>query len=109
MDDASKIIPLISSPMSLFALIILVCNVIFAICATVLKDKELFKYCIHMFLAVVFFFGTIVLWSPACLYHPSEVEKFKIEQNSWIPTLANIICVMIYMGYQVFMANQSKK
>lgn len=95
-----KIIAVVSSPLSLFTLIILVCNAVFAICATKLRDKDSFKYCIHMFLAIVFFFGTIVLWSPAYLYPPSEVKQFNLQPNPLAPTVCAFAGVIIYMYYQ---------
>ena len=90
----------VNSPLTLFALVILVCNTVFAVCATRLKNEDMFKYTIHMFLGIVFFFGGIVLWSPGHLYPPAQTGGLDLPRNPWVPTIMVFLGVPIYMAYQ---------
>ncbi len=97
-----NIITLIRSPLALFALVVLVCNTVFAVCAAWLKKKQIFIYTIHMFMGIVFFIGTIVLWAPGLLYHPSEVKALNMSNDPLIPTVVSIVGVLVYMAYQIY-------
>ena len=99
MDMDTNVLSCATSPLVLFAMAILVCNAVFAVCAAKLKDPESFKYSIHMFLGLIFFFGSIVLWSPGYLYHPAEVKGLDLPQNPWIPTCTTFVGILIYMAY----------
>ena len=92
----------VTSPLTLFGLVILVCNAIFAACATVLKEPEIFKYTLHMFIAIVFLIGGIVLWAPTYLYHPREVAGIDIPSYPWVPTLMMIVGFMVYVIYHAW-------
>jgi len=92
----------VTSPLTLFGLVILVCNAIFAACATVLKEPEIFKYTLHMFIAIVFLIGGIVLWAPAYLYHPREVNGLDLPYNPWVPTTVMLIGFMVYAIYHAW-------
>ena len=95
----SDIITAVDSPIGIFVISFLVCNAVFAVCAAKFNDQTSLKYCMHMFLGVLFFFGSILLWSPAHLYHPSELKGLNIPSRPWIPTIATFAGVLIYMAY----------
>jgi hypothetical protein len=70
------------SPLKLFALMVLVCNAVFAIAASAMKNLDAFIYTIHMFLGIVAAFVAIALWSPRSLYHPRELSEIRdMERN----------------------------
>ncbi len=94
-----NMISVVSSPLTLFALVVLVCNAVIAVCATKFKNEEIFKYTIHMFLGIIFFIGSIVLWSPGYLYNPVEIKDLDLPRNPWVPTIATFLGVLIYMAY----------
>ena len=52
-----------------------------------------------MFLAIVFFFGTIVLWCPGYLYPPDKVKNYDLPSNPWVPTITAFVGALIYTGY----------
>ena len=93
-----------SSPLKVFALVLLSCTTIFASAAAVLGDPISFMYCIHMFLGLVGMFSAIAVWCPASLYHPKELKNIPaalLPANNRIgPTIAVVIIVLIYAGYQ---------
>jgi hypothetical protein len=64
-----------------------------------MKDRDLFIACMHMFLGIVFFFGSIVIWTPACLYHPNDVQGNKLPYRPWVPTVTFFLGLMIYILY----------
>ena len=94
----------VTSPLTLFGLVILVCNAIFAACATVLKEPEIFKYTLHMFLAIVLMIGCIVLWTPAYLYHPRELDGLEqtLPYAPWVPTLMIVFGGLVYLLYHAW-------
>jgi len=102
-------VPTVNSPLMLFALIILVCNAVFAVCATKFRNEEMFIYTIHMFLGIVFFVGSIILWSPGDLYNPVEVKELKLLRQPWVPTIATFLGVLIYMAYHVWFKREPQK
>jgi hypothetical protein len=93
-----------SSPLKVFALVVLICTTIFASAAAVLGDPISFMYCIHMFLGLVGMFSAIAVWCPASLYHPKELKNIPaalLPANNRIgPTVAVVIIVLIYAFYQ---------
>ena len=89
----------VESPLTFFAVTLVICNTVFGICATYLKNYELFKYCIHMFLAIVGVFSSIVIWSPACLYPLGTVKISEFPYKPWPPTIFVVLLVMLYMVY----------
>ena len=94
------------SPMTLFALVVLVCTSVFAGAAAVLGDPTTFMYCIHMFLGIVGTFTMLALWCPAALYHPDELkdvpEGSLLKSNPLIPTLVIVGAIILYTLYQQF-------
>ena len=95
------IVSTVKSPIAFFAITIFICNAVFAICASNMKDRELFIRCMHLFLGIVFFFGSIVIWTPAYLYHPSEVQGLNLPYKPWVPTVAVFLGVILYMIYEL--------
>ncbi len=103
--DFSSVISAIRSPLSLFGLIVLVCNGVFAIAAASMNNIEAFKYAIHMFLAVVGVFVMIALWHPRSLYHPRELEGLRdditgVRLPKTIITSVMVFVLLLYVGYQ---------
>lgn len=97
-------ISLINSPIAMFALALVVCNAVFGVCAANLKDPDSFKYCIHMFLAIISMFTLIVLWAPGLLYNPplTIVEVNSVDKgNPVVPTVVGLGCLLLYMWYQM--------
>ncbi|MGF1640808.1 MAG: hypothetical protein ACFCUO_07655 [Rhodospirillales bacterium] len=78
----SRIMAATGSPLKLFALIVLVCNAVFAVAAASMGDLLAFTYALHMFLAVVASFVLIALWSPRSLYHPKELLEIRALERS---------------------------
>ncbi len=106
--DYPSIISAIRSPLSLFGLIMLVSNGVFAISAASMEaphDIEAFKYAIHMFLSIVGAFIMIAIWVPRSLYHPRELKG--IEGDIIGPTTPRAVVTVVlllvmfaYMAYQ---------
>ena len=104
--DYPSIISAIRSPLSLFGLIMLVCNGVFAISAASMNDIEAFKYAIHMFLAIVGAFIMIALWAPRSLYHPRELQGLGDDITGarlpkLVVTVVLLFVMFAYMGYQL--------
>jgi uncharacterized membrane protein YozB (DUF420 family) len=89
----------VRSPLAFFAMTVLTCNTVFGICASVMKDPDLFIYCMHMFLAIVFFLGSLIIWTPLCLYHPKESSENKLPYHPWVPTVTFFLGLIIYLIY----------
>ena len=102
----------VQSPLGLFALAVLAATSVFSLAAGFMKCKESFKYCIHMLLAIVAWFGSIALWSPASLYHPRDLVGLPVpaqqEMHPWIPTIFAIAEVVIYIAYQVYVRERTR-
>jgi hypothetical protein len=112
--DYPSIISAIRSPLSLFGLIMLVCNGVFAISAAWMKDIEAFKYAIHMFLAIVGAFFLLALWTPRSLYHPRELQGLGDDISGprlpkIIVTLVLLLAMFSYGGYQVWKVKTEQK
>lgn len=115
MSDAEKkisseqypaIIQSLKSPMSVFGLAMLLCNAVFAISAAFMEDINAFTYAIHTFLAIVFAFVGIAVWSPRSLYHPAELQGIEKDLNEpkhskYILTFVILIAGFGYAGYQI--------
>ncbi len=112
--DYPSIISAIRSPLSLFGLIMLVCNGVFAISAAWMKDIEAFKYAIHMFLAIVGAFFLLALWTPRSLYHPRELQGLGDDISGprlpkIIVTLVLLLAMFSYGGYQAWKVKTEQK
>ncbi len=77
----TNILSAVTSPLTLFALVILVCNAVVAVCAATLKNVEIVKYTIHMFIAIVFLIGSMILWTPVYFYPPQDVIRLNLPHN----------------------------
>ncbi len=78
----SQILDATGSPLKLFALIVLVCNAVFAVAASTMNDPKAFVFALHTFLAVVASFVLLALWSPRSFYNPKELlEIRKLERE----------------------------
>jgi hypothetical protein len=102
------IIGSLKSPLSVFGLAMLICNAVFSISAAFINDNalEAFVYSIHTFLAIVFAFVIIAIWSPRSLYHPSELagignELPEIKNSRMIITTIFMIAAFSYAGFQL--------
>lgn len=106
-DILSRLVPKINSPLRFFGLISLICDSIFAICASYLKEPQLFIYCIHMFIAIISMLTITALWCPRSLYHPSDLNDVGNDalpkSKPWIPTLFAMVCLIIYLVYQLYL------
>ena len=96
------------SPIEIIGVAAMACNSIFAVAASYLKDPISFKYCIHMFLGILAFLLLTAIWSPASLYHPSDLQDVSEislpPSRPWVPTICMVVAVLIYMVYQFVMA-----
>jgi len=101
------IIGSLKSPLSIFGLAMLICNAVFSMSAAFMKNLDAFIYSIHTFLAIVFSFIAIAIWSPRSLYHPAEFAS--MEQDVPEPKYSKIILTLVillagfsYTGYQIY-------
>jgi len=104
------IISSLKSPLSVFGLAMLVCNAVFSISAGIMGSLDAFTYSIHTFLAIVYSFIIIAIWSPRSLYHPSELAGIEnqlpdIKHSRLIITIVLLVSVFSYAGYQVYKIN----
>jgi hypothetical protein len=93
-NNYAGIISSLRSPMSMFGLAMLICNAIFSTSAVIIQDLNAFNYSIHTFLAIVFLFVIIAIWSPRTLYHPADLKGLEkevpeIKHSRLIITLAD--------------------
>lgn len=103
----SAIISSLRSPMSLFGLAMLICNAVFSTSAAIMNNLEAFIYSIHAFLAIVFLFVIIAIWSPRTLYHPAELKDLENElpeskHSRLIITLVVLFSGIVYSAYQIY-------
>lgn len=101
------IIGSLKSPLSVFGLAMLICNAVFSMAAAIMGKLDAFTYSIHTFLAIVFAFIVIAIWSPRSLYHPAELaglekELPEIKHSRLVITLVILLSGSIYTGYQVY-------
>ena len=104
------IISSLRSPLSVFGLAMLICNAVFSLSAGIMGNLEAFIYSIHTFLAIVFAFIMIAIWSPRSLYHPSELKGIKdeipeIKNSRIIITVVLLIVIFAYAIYQIIKLN----
>jgi hypothetical protein len=104
------IISSLRSPMSMFGLAMLICNAVLSTSAVIMKNLEAFIYSIHAFLAIVFLFVIIAIWSPRTLYHPSDLKGLEkeipeIKHARLIITLVFLLAAFTYAAYQVYKMN----
>lgn len=105
------IISSLRSPLSIFGLAMLICNAVFSMSAAFMNSLEAFIYSIHTFLAIVFSFVIIAIWSPRSLYHPSELagvdkELPDIKSSRLIITAVLMVAAFSYAGYQLYKLNK---
>jgi FtsH-binding integral membrane protein len=89
----------------MFGLAMLICNAIFSTSAVIMKNLNAFNYSIHTFLAIVFLFVIIAIWSPRTLYHPADLKGLEkevpeIKHSRVIITLIMFLAVSAYAIYQ---------
>ncbi len=104
-NNYAGIISSLRSPMSMFGLAMLICNAIFSTSAVIMKNLNAFNYSIHTFLAIVFLFVIIAIWSPRTLYHPADLKGLEkevpeIKHSRVIITLIMFLAVSAYAIYQ---------
>ena len=105
------IISSLRSPLSMFGLVMLICNAVFSLSAAMMDDINAFIYAIHTFLGIVFAFILIAIWSPRSLYHPAELKGLEdqlpeIKNSRQIITIVLLIGAFSYAGYQIFKPNK---
>jgi FtsH-binding integral membrane protein len=104
-NNYAGIISSLRSPMSMFGLAMLICNAIFSTSTVIIQDLNAFNYSIHTFLAIVFLFVIIAIWSPRTLYHPADLKGLEkevpeIKHSRVIITLIMFLAVSAYAIYQ---------
>ncbi|MFT6779518.1 MAG: FtsH-binding integral membrane protein [Paraglaciecola sp.] len=104
-NNYAGIISSLRSPMSMFGLAMLICNAIFSTSAVIMRDLNAFNYSIHTFLAIVFLFVMIAIWSPRTLYHPADLKGLEkevpeIKHSRLIITLIMLLVGSAYAVYQ---------
>jgi hypothetical protein len=110
----SAIISSLRSPMSVFGLAMLICNAVFSTSAAIMGDLDAFTYSIHTFLAIVFLFVIIAVWSPRTLYHPVDLKDLEkelpeIKHSREIITLIMLLAGSAYAGYQLSKSTTSRE
>jgi len=100
-----RIINAVDSPVTLFALAVLVSDAVFAIIGTYYHNEEIMIFSMHMFLAILAAFVLVSVWKPMVLYHPRYWHQSKELQNtdkmgSWVITVVLIISMLVYMSYR---------
>jgi FtsH-binding integral membrane protein len=90
---------------NMFGLAMLICNAIFSTSAVIMKNLNAFNYSIHTFLAIVFLYVIIAIWSPRTLYHPADLKGLEkevpeIKHSRVIITLIMFLAVSAYAIYQ---------
>ncbi|WP_394170710.1 hypothetical protein [Saccharospirillum alexandrii] len=106
----ATIISSLRSPMSVFGLSMLICNAVFSTSAAIMNNLEAFIYSIHTFLAIVFLFVIIAIWSPRTLYHPADLKGLDkdlpdINHSRLIITLVLLLAGFSYTAYQLYKLN----
>lgn len=106
----ATIISSLRSPMSVFGLSMLICNAVFSTSAAIMNNLEAFIYSIHTFLAIVFLFVIIAIWSPRTLYHPADLKGLDkdlpdIKHSRLIITLVLLLAGFLYTAYQLYKLN----
>jgi hypothetical protein len=106
----SRVISSLKSPLSVFGLAMLICNAVFSMSSAFMNSLEAFVYSIHTFLAIVFSFVIIAIWSPRSLYHPSELKGMdkelpEIKHSRLIITTVLMLSAFVYAGYQLYKLN----
>ena len=106
----SAVISSLRSPMSFFGLAMLICNAVFSMSAAIMNNLEAFIYSIHTFLAIVFLFVIIAIWSPRTLYHPSDLKGLEkgvpeIKNSRLLITLVILLAAFSYAAYQLYKLN----
>jgi hypothetical protein len=112
-ESHTAIIRSLKSPLSVFGLAMLVCNAVFSMAAAFMKDLDAFIYSVHTFLAIVFAFIAIAIWSPRSLYHPAELAGVEQEvpegkHSKLIITLIILLSGFSYAGYQMYRFEQER-
>lgn len=108
-----QIVAATSSPLKLFALMVLICDTLFGLSAAAMGSGEIFVYTLHTFLAVAAAFVMIALWSPRSFYGPRELAEIaRLEKENGaegrllpdakplVPTLVLAAGVLLYAVYQ---------
>jgi hypothetical protein len=91
----------------------LICNAVFSVSAALMANLDAFIYSIHTFLAIVFAFIAIAIWSPGSLYHPAELAGLEREvpeprHSRLIITLVILLSGFAYAGYQIHKFNKEQ-
>lgn len=99
----------ITSPLQLFTLIILIG--ITTITRLIIKKEksELYKYCIHMFLAIIAAITSIALWSPQSFYRPEELTDNFSNYFHWYTALPPTLFFLLGAGAYLYYQSRLKK
>lgn len=109
----AAIISSIRSPLSMFALVVLITNTGFAAAAASFRSLEAFVYSMHLFLGIVGTFTIIALWDPHTLYHPKDIlgigDKFsRVQIGIKLLITALILSLLIVYGVREYYKYQQK-
>ena len=101
----AKIIHAVDSPVTLFALAVLVSDAVFALAGAWCQNEKIMIFSMHMFLAILAAFVLVSVWQPVVLYHPRYWHMCKKKEKSdWIGscviTIVLASSLVAYMSYR---------
>jgi len=104
----ATILNAVDSPVTRFALAVLVSDAVFASIGAFQHSEKLMIFSMHMFLAILAAFVLVSIWKPMVLYHPRYWHISKELHNSdkigsWVITVVLALSMLVYMSYRYFM------
>ncbi len=101
--ESFAVATMVNTPIQFFGVMAIVCCSVFGVAAAYLKDREVFMWCIHMYLAVLGVLVVTAVSSPASLYHPAEIAQIPVAERPanrpGIPTASVFVAIVLYMVY----------
>ena len=104
--DIVGVLKATDSPLTMFALVILICNAVFALAAAELNDSQVMTYSMHMFLGIIGSFVAIAVWVPEALYHPRDIQEKKLfSKDYYRPRLMVTGIIILVLIIYIFFVN----